>query len=254
MKPLARSFASLAALLLPLLFASQIVAQDTFKPLISDTTVAIGHLDFSKLEIDGLKKQLADCGEQFITGLGFDERSKTATLRELNVELEKLDKIVRPTFETISNELGIREVAVFVDMDLIPHEIAAVVAIPWKDDSPQKRETLKNVLQLPDRLDKIFVSVPGFLLVGMTQFPGDRNAEIAEWASNLKPAAADAKIYEALKECGDDELKIAAVMPEQVRAMMQPHGNPQRGGRFSSVCRPKIRVGCHVAWVGCDKR
>ncbi len=193
--------------------------ENTFAPLISENCVGVAQLDFSNVEIDTLKKQCVDLGTQLITELGFDDRSKKATLRELNVELDKLDKMVRPTFETITKELGIREIAVVVDMELIERQVFAVVAVPWKDKKAQDLATLKKLLDIKNELDEA-VQVPGFLLFPLSDNPGAANETVQEWFSTLKPAA-DAKIYEALQECGDAELKIAATIPDTVKSMLQ---------------------------------
>jgi len=75
---------------------NRVTAQETFAPLISENCVAFVHVDFSKLELDTVKTALQKTGEDLLKELGFDEESFTATTRELSIELEKLDVIVRP--------------------------------------------------------------------------------------------------------------------------------------------------------------
>ena len=87
-------------------------AQETFAPLISENCVAFVHVDLSQVEIDTVKNTLQKTGETFLRELGFDDKSLKATVRELTVELEKFDVLVRPTYETLTKELGIRELAV----------------------------------------------------------------------------------------------------------------------------------------------
>ncbi|MDR3196263.1 MAG: hypothetical protein LBU34_00200, partial [Planctomycetaceae bacterium] len=91
--------------------------QETFAPLIGDNTVVFVHLDLRKVELDTIKSQVGKFGEELLKQLHFDEKSFKATTRELNAELEKLDAFVRPTYETITKELGIQELAIIGDFD-----------------------------------------------------------------------------------------------------------------------------------------
>lgn len=214
MKTLLRFVA--AAMLLPLFLARPAVGQETFAPLISDNCIVFAQVDFSKVEIDTLKKQINDIGEQFVDSLGFDERSRAATLRELKVELDKLDKMVRSDYETLTKELGVRELAVIVDLDLIQNQVIAIVAIPWKDKTEKDLAIFKKLLKIEDDSSmNEFVMVPGFLLAPIS----DRLGTVEEWFNAVEPSP-KSRIYEALKECGNAELKIAATLPEQLTAIV----------------------------------
>ena len=66
-------------------------AQETFAPLISENCFLFIHVDLSNIDIDTIKNNLQQFGEEGLRELGFDEESFNATARELAVELEKLD-------------------------------------------------------------------------------------------------------------------------------------------------------------------
>ena len=78
-----------------LLSINKATAQETFAPLLTENTVLFVHVDFSKIEVDTVKAALQKAGENFLQELGFDDRSKRTTLRDLDVELEKLDAMIR---------------------------------------------------------------------------------------------------------------------------------------------------------------
>ena len=206
------------------LTVSKATAQETFAPLISENCVAFVHVDLRKVELDNVKDFLQKTGEDFLTALGFDERSHRATARELTAELEKLDILVRPTFDTITKELGIRELAFIMDLDLIPHGMAPFVwAIPWKDKTDKDFETFLNTLtapfgEVPDHVkeDAPFVKVDGFLLV-----PVEPWGKVADWAKTLTPAKPDSPIFEALQSVAGAEIKVAFAMTDQVRTMIR---------------------------------
>jgi len=206
------------------LTVSKATAQETFAPLISENCVAFVHIDLRKVELDNVKSFLQKTGEDFLTQLGFDERSHQATSRELALELEKLDILVRPTFDTITKELGIRELAFIMDLDLIPHGMAPFVwAIPWKDKTDKDFETFIDTItapfsEVPDNVKENapFVKVDGFLLV-----PVEPWGRVADWAKTIKPAPANAPIFDALKSVAGAEIKVAVAVSEQARTMIR---------------------------------
>ena len=85
------------------------------------------HVDFKKLDIDTLKTKTIKIGENLLKTLGFDAKSQWATLRDLETELEKLDSLIRPGFETITKKLGIQELAVICDENLSKEGIDFVI-------------------------------------------------------------------------------------------------------------------------------
>jgi prepilin-type processing-associated H-X9-DG protein len=215
-------------LCLLLLASVRVAAQETFAPLISENCVAFVHVDFSKLEIDSIKESLQNAGEEFLRQLGFDEKSFRETARELGIELEKLDMLVRPTWETITEELGIKEMAIIADLSLPAWHGAAVEravwAIPWKDKSRKHFEMFLKTLaatwggEAPAPENTNFVVVDNFLLL----VPGGGHARmesVSDWAKSLTPAPADSLIYEALQSVAELDIKAVAVLPEQVRLL-----------------------------------
>jgi len=210
---LMRTITKLAICLALLLTANKATAQETFAPLISENCVAFVHVDFSKIDIDTVKAVLQKTGEDFLKELGFDDESFTATARELAIELEKLDVIARPYWETITKELGITEVAMIFDLGFFEMSTGpAILAIPWKNKTDAQLETLYALIQAPEGG---FIEVDGFLIPGDTWFA----EEITEWVKSITPAPADSAIYEALKSVADADIKIALALPEQLRAM-----------------------------------
>ena len=194
---------------------NRVNAQETFAPLLSENCVAFVHVDVSKLEIDNVKTVLQKTGEDLLKELGFDEESFTATARELTIELEKLDMFVRPTWETITKELGIREVAIIFDMDIFPILGGPLMAIPWKNKTDEQFEKFCGLLQTsPEMLTK----TDGFVFgpLGL-----ERAEAITEWVKSITPAPATAPIHEALKSVANTDIKIVAAIPEQLRAMAQ---------------------------------
>jgi len=196
---------------------SKTTAQETFTPLISETCVAFVHDDFSKIKIDTVKDVLQKTSEGLLRELGFDDKSFTATARELAIELEKLDMIARPYWDTITKELGITEVAMIADLELLASTGPPIVAIPWKNKTDAQLETLYALIQAPKNG---FIEIDGFLIPGETW-----NAEeITNWAKSVKPAPADSPIHEALKSVSGADIKAVAALPEQLRAMVRSGG------------------------------
>ena len=215
------------ALCFVLLTISRAHAQETFAPLITENCVAFVHVDCSKIEINAVKENLQKLGEDFLKGLAFDDNSQKATLRELAVELEKLDMLVRPTFETLTKELGIREFAIIADMELMQQNVPSIAVIPWKNKTEKHFETFIQALatigqwdasSVPSMDSSNFVQSGDFLLLVPGQH--EQKANVANWAKNGKPAAADLPIREALKSVAGAEIKVAVALPEQLRTMM----------------------------------
>jgi len=190
-------------------------AYETFAPLISENCVAFIHVDFSKIEIDNVKAVLQETGESLLRELGFDQQSFAATARELAIELEKLDIIVRPYWETITKEIGVREIAFIVDLELLATSAPPAVVIPWKNKTDRQFEALHTLLQVPEGN---IVKIDGFLILTVS---ARWTEAITDWAKSVTPASADSAIHEALKSVADADIKIVATIPEQLRAMAQ---------------------------------
>jgi len=191
-------------------------ASDMFAPLISENCIAFVHADFSKIEIDNVKTALQKTSEHVLKELGFDEKSFTATARELSIELEKLDVLVRPAWETLTKEIGITEVAVFIDWELHVQSGVPIIAIPWKNKTDAHLETLRTLLQLPENSGRI-LKIDGFLLLIESWF----TENVSNWAKAIKPAPATSLIHEALHSVADADIKVAVALPQQLRTMVQ---------------------------------
>ena len=194
---------TLPAILLCLLFLAvpRATAQETFTPLISENCVAFVHVDFSKIELNNVKTALQKTGEHVLKKLGFDEKSSTATARELSIELEKLDMFVRPTWEILTKKLGITEVALVINSEFFEEGMEYfVIAIPWKNKTNEQFEKLQTLLHAPE--DGI-LQIDGFLLLPNRA----RSEALTDWAKSIKPAPATSPIHEALKSVADADIR-----------------------------------------------
>jgi prepilin-type processing-associated H-X9-DG protein len=213
MKAMNTTFTKILLCLALLTMIGKATAQETFAPLISENCVAFVHVDFRNVELDEVKNDIQKIGEGFLRTLAFDNKSFTATAKEIGIELEKLVTFVRPTFDTITKELGIREIAFIVDMELI-EETPPVIAIPWKNKTEKQFETLHEMLThlfVEHGLNAEIIKTDGFLLLNPNQ------EATMDWAKALKPAAPNAPIFEALKSVAGKEIKVAVALPQQVR-------------------------------------
>jgi len=189
-------------------------AQETFAPLISENCVAFIHVDLRKIDIDTVKAALQKTGENLLRQLGFDEQSFNVTARELGVELEKLDMIVRPTWEKFTKEIGITEIALIADLELLALGVPLVEAVPWKNKTDEQLQMLHTLLHSVRRT----TTQIGDLLLLTCQYDLE---EVTNWANSLLPAPADSTIHEALASVADADIKVALALPEQLRAMAQ---------------------------------
>ena len=197
-------------------------AHETFTPLISENCIAFVHVDCSKIELDNVKTALQKTGEHVLKELGFDEKSFTATARELSIELEKLDMLVRPTWEILTKEIGITEVAWIFDMQLFEN-VGSSIAIPWKDKTDEQLQLLRTLFrQVNEPIAFVeFIPIGDLLLLA---HPYDLE-EVTDWAKTIKPAPATSPIHEALKSVADADIKIAVALPEQLRERIRDHVN-----------------------------
>ena len=206
-----------------LLTVGKAVAQETFAPLVSENCIAFIHVDFSRVELDTVKGVLQKSGEDFLRKLGFDEKSFKATVQELNVELEKLDMLVRPGFATITKELGIQEFAVIFDMELaLLGEGPGILAVPWKNKTEGQLEALKNLLLSAfdePAINRVMFQAGDFLVVPLADNPEKYEQTVRGWLAKGTPK--EPPIFEALKSVAGTEIKFAAAIPEQARLMIQ---------------------------------
>ena len=209
-----KAFARLALCFL-LLSVGKLHAQETFYPLVSENCVAFVHIDLRTVELDNVKAALQKSGEHFLTTLGFDEQSHQATARALAIELEKLDTLVRPTFNTTTKELGIQECAVIVDMDFLLNDTPPVFALSWKDKTDKQLETLTALLEAGN-IHFVFIKKGDFLLLADSGY----QEEVTSWAQHITPVSDDSPIFEALRNVSGAEIKIVATLTPQARQFL----------------------------------
>ena len=190
-----------------LLFAAKTPAQETFAPLITENTALFVHVDFRKVEIDAVKESWTRYADNLTQSLRFDAASQRATLAALGRDLNRLDKFIRPTFETITQELGIRELAVIVDTDFKGGDFPVFMVVPWKDKTDDDLQTLVSLLTAVD--DHPPVPIADFLFLVT-----DEEA-LREWFESVKPS--EVGIMQAMNTLGDDEIKIAFSMTDTLR-------------------------------------
>jgi hypothetical protein len=194
-------------------------AQETFAPLISDNCVLFVHADFSKIEIDALKTRAKQVGETLLIALNFDKRSAEVTLRELDVELEKLDVLARPVFDTITKELGIKECAFIVNGIPSEDDAACVIALPWKNKTDEDIQTLENLFEMAyeyAEFDTEYSVTGDFLL--LSDDKSDGGSIVQGW---LEEKSSSPAILEALKSTEGSEIKIAFTFPPALRDMLK---------------------------------
>ncbi|MDR2706612.1 MAG: DUF1559 domain-containing protein [Planctomycetaceae bacterium] len=200
----------------------RVFGQETFTPLITDNTVLFVHLDLRKIEFDTIKSQTEKSGEELLKQLHFDEKSFNATTRELKKELEKLDEIIRPPYETIMKKFGIQELALLVDFNFDEEINSTVLVAPWKGKTENDLKTLRslfhvaewNVPLIPSG-DFLFLPV---LPTGDFKDDVSRLAFIA-WLQTITPSK-DSRILQGLQVLGQDEIKIVAALPEKLKSQI----------------------------------
>ena len=201
--------------------AASAVGQETFAPLITENTVLFIHIDLQKAEIDTVKQNWKTYSEGLMKSLHFEALPLKAALSALDKDLDKLDEYIRPAFETITHKLGIKEIAIIMDTELLSEGEPAVFAIPWKGKTDADLETLLSLFPEPffgygyrDNLKDCFVVGKDCLILGVDST--DEAAEVRKWLDNAKPAP-DGAIMQAMKSLGNDDIKIAAAMTETAR-------------------------------------
>jgi len=209
-------------LCLLLLTVSKVCAQETFAPLISENCVAFVHVDFNKVELDAIKDSLKKSSEELLKELGFDDKSLASTLRELAVELEKLDAVARPVFNTITKEIGIREYAIIFDAKIIETgQGAGVLAVSWKNKTDKQLEALVKLLDMSGdpSLGRALFKAGDFLLLPIADGPEVVEDIVKGWIA--QGGAKDSPIFDALKNVAGKEIKFAAAIPDSVRTTIR---------------------------------
>jgi hypothetical protein len=225
--------------LLVVLTTVRVFGQETFTPLIGENTIVFAHIDLRKIEIDTIKSQSEKLGVEFLKQLNFDEKSLKATRRELENELEKLDALVRPPYETITKIFGIQELAIIADLDLLENNIVGVLAVPWKGKTKNDTETLQSFLttflntssrEIPenvvisDFLFFIFPAVPYSNQQQRQQLDEVTKLALIAWLQNITPSK-DSPIQQGLQILEQDEIKIVAALPEKIKTRLVAAAN-----------------------------
>jgi prepilin-type processing-associated H-X9-DG protein len=196
--------------------------QETFAPLITDNTVAFVHIDLHQVGIDKIKSHVEKMGGELLKQLQFDDKSFKATTRELQTELNKLDALVRPPYETITEKLDVRELALIADADLMDNEIVAVLAAPWKNKTPDDLKVLQEFFHSQLKWDFPILLIPSgdFLFIPVSN-PDNEIVKLAfaAWLSNLVPSK-DSPIHQGLQALGKDEIKIVVVLNEKLKTII----------------------------------
>ena len=229
-----------------LLTVEKTAAQETFAPLLTKDTVAFVHIDFSKVDVDLLKTEAGKLGETLLTNLGFDARSHRTTMRDLEVELEKLDAMIRPAFERITKELGIKEIALIYDEPLMnEHGIPFLTAVSWKGKTDEDINTLYSLLPEESYWASLEFLPAGDLLIAYDtallvadgvrlthenideinkeakRRQAERRQFLADWVKN---AAADntSPMLQALQSLNkSDEIKAVVRVPAVIKQALQ---------------------------------
>jgi prepilin-type processing-associated H-X9-DG protein len=201
----------------------RVFGQETFAPLITDNTILFVHLDLRKIEIDTIKSQAGKLGEELLKQLHFDEKSFKATTRELNAELEKLDALVRPPYETITKKLGIQELAFISDVESLESGVTSVLVASWKNKTEDDLNILRSLFaetgwnQVPLVPSGDFLFLP-VLPVGGFNDDITKLAFIA-WLQTITPSK-DSRIHQGLQVLGQDEIKIVAALPDKLKTRL----------------------------------
>jgi hypothetical protein len=133
--------------------------------------------------------------------------------------MKKIDKFVRPKFNLFTDELGIRELALIMDGWDSEKEQPVIFALPWKN------KTEADLKKFLDLIEPLGFQIMDFWVEGdFLIFIANGDEDNKKYIKNLVPSK-NSKIYEALKEAGDGEIKIAFVVNDQIRNGFQEFGN-----------------------------
>lgn len=216
---LARAFAACVAF--AVMTNLSVFAQETFAPLITEQTLAFVYLDFHKIKLDDIEEKVIQSGQEYLRELSFDKKSEEATMKDLRDAVKQFDDFARPVWETITQTLGIQEIALIVDLNLKEKlEGLSVIAIPWKNKTATDLQKLMSLI--PEEDIPVFpVAVGDFLIIPLNDLndPEYNNEVVTEWAKELNPAP-EGKIQQALKAAGNAEFKIATNPSEILKQLV----------------------------------
>ena len=231
-----------------LLTAGKVAAQETFTPLLSNETMSFVHVDFSKVEVDRLKTETKKLGETLLTNLGFDDRSKRATLRDLDVELENLDEMIRPIIELVTKELGITEIAWIIDKNFQDYGIGAVIVVPWKGRTNADLQKLEAIIPFQN-----FYPVGDFLFhVDYDWWEQEKSEEevLAEWVKNAATVS-NPPLLQALQRLNpSDEVKaVVSFQPIRAELLSNPPPFPEEEEMSIPIQNLINFVYTNIEWV-----
>ena len=232
--------------------AASAAGQETFAPLITDNTVMFVHVDLQKAEIDTVKQNWKTYTEGLLKALRFEESSLKSALSALDKDFDKLDAYIRPAFETITQKLGIKEIALIADTELC--DCVIVCAVPWKDKTDTDLQTLKTLFSwLPEdwEIETGLVPVKDFLL--FTPDLTENETAVREWRDNVK-SAPDGAIMQAMKSLDDnDDIKLTWASPNAARDRYLEHLKDTDQFPANTFPEPVINILAYVAkkvdWV-----
>jgi hypothetical protein len=196
-----------------------------------------------KIDLDHIKSVVENAADNHLKDLNFDNKSFKSTMNEFNKEIEKIDKLIRPTFEQITKKLGVNELAVIVNDDFASKEFPPIIAVSWKNKTNDDLKTLQAILALaeiyhtPSQAGDFLIFIPPYI------YNKEFAEQIIDYVKNLKPSK-NTPIYNALKDAGKDEIKIALHATENFRKELknEPIGNdiPEQAKNIITFALNKI--------------
>ncbi|MGL4941622.1 MAG: DUF1559 domain-containing protein [Thermoguttaceae bacterium] len=223
---------ALAIVLLTALCCTPLFADATFAPLLTDDTVAVVRVNIAELEPKNVKAYAVDAVTQITEALGFDDDSKTETLKDLNTDLDGLIALTEPFYTTLTKKFGITEFAIIVNLQLVQQNVPAIIALPWKGKTPENVDAFNRFLLefMPSLTGEDYelslstlpfdtvCQVGDFLLIPLADVGGQ--LAVKGWFAQRKPSTADSKIAQAFAALPDSDIQIAVAVPDEVRKIL----------------------------------
>jgi hypothetical protein len=195
----------------------RVFGQETFAPLITDDTILFVHVDLRKIEIDTIKTQAEKITEDLLKQLSFDNDSLKSTIKELKNEFEKLNKIIHPSYETMTKKLGIHEFAILFDIELVEKINCSVLVVSWKNKTEADLKVLRSIFP-DDWRDVSLITSGDFLFIPFHRsfnLNEKIHAGFATWFEAIKPSK-KSPLHQGLQVLGQDEIKIVMTLPPKL--------------------------------------